>query len=178
MATSLEEQFAVLSHRLALNFDTPSCSGSKRRNAERNQMVQVEKHMRVCLGAKQGSETIMTVAASEPILVEAAATVMQHKDFSSCCALRKILRWPRMSRGDRGELIVANITIDTLDGLAFKYGNLSSFVVKMTSYFEALFAEDLYRHNIHNAMPSRLRDDSNHQVLQRLGIDRWLHHGA
>jgi hypothetical protein len=47
--------------------------------------------MRVCLGAKEGSETILTVAASEPILVEAAATVMQHKGFSFCCALREIL---------------------------------------------------------------------------------------
>jgi hypothetical protein len=119
MATSLEEQFAVLSHRLALDFDTPSCSGSKRRDAERNQMVQVEKHTRVCLGIKEGFDNVVTVAASEPILVEAAATVMQHKDWNSCRALREILKWPRMSNGDRGELIVANITIDTLDGLAF-----------------------------------------------------------
>jgi len=56
VATSLEEQFAVLSHRLALDFDTPSCYGSKRRDAERNQMVQVEKHMRVCLGVKEGAK--------------------------------------------------------------------------------------------------------------------------
>jgi len=78
---------------------------------ERNQMVQVEKHMRVCLGVKEGFETIVTVASSEPILVEAAATVMQHEDFRSCRALREILKWPGMSKGDRGELIVANITL-------------------------------------------------------------------
>jgi hypothetical protein len=123
-------------------------------------MVQVEKHMRVCLGVKEGFETIVTVAASEPILVEAAATIMQHKDFSSCRALREILKWPGMSKGDRGELIVANITVDTLDSLTFKDGNLSSFVVKTTSYFEALFAQNLYKANIQNAVPSRLRDDS------------------
>lgn len=175
VATSLEEQFAVLSHRLALDFDTPSCSGSKRRNAEKNQMVQVEKHMRVCLGVKEGFETIVTVAASEPILVEAAATVMQHKDFSSCRALHEILKWPGMSKGDRGELIVANITIDTLDGLAFKDGNLSSFVIKTTSYFEALFAQNLYKDKIQNAKPSTLRDDSDDKTFGETFEDSYVY---
>jgi hypothetical protein len=160
MATSLEEQFAVLSHRLALEFDTTSCSGWKRWDAERNQIVQVKKHMRVCLDVEEGSETIVTVAASEPILVRAAATVMQHKDISSCRTLHDISKWPGIRKGDRGEHIVANITIDTLDGLAFKDRTLLSFVVKTTSYFEALFAQNLYKDNIQNAMPSRLRDDS------------------
>jgi hypothetical protein len=160
MATSLEEQFAVLSYRLALEFDTPSCSGWKRWDAERNQIVQVKKHMRVCLDVEEGSETIVTVAASEPILVRAAATVMQHKDFSSCRTLHDISKWPGIRKGDRGEHIVANITIDTLDGLAFKDRTLLSFVVKTTSYFEALFAQNLYKDNIQNAMPSRLHDDS------------------
>jgi len=175
MATSLEGQFAVLSHRLALDFDTPSCSGSKRRNAEKNQMVQVEKHMRVCLGVKEGFETIMTVAASEPILVQAAATVMQHKDFSSCRALREILKWPGMSKGDRGELIVANITIDTLDGLAFKDGNLSSFVIKTTAYFEALFVQNLYKDKIQNAKPSTLRDDSDDKTFGETFKDSYVY---
>jgi hypothetical protein len=175
MATSLEEQFAVLSHRLALDFDTPSCSGSKRRNAEKNQMAQVEKHMRVCLGIKEGFETIVTVAASEPILVKAAATVMQHKDFSSCRALREILKWPGMSKGDRGELIVANITIDTLDGLAFKDGNIPSFVIKTTSYFEALFSQNLYKKNIQNAKPSKLRDESDDKTFGETFKDSYLY---
>jgi hypothetical protein len=121
--------------------------------------------MRVCLGVKEGFESIVTVAASEPILVEAAATVMQHKDFSSCRALRKILKWPGMSKGDRGELIVANITIDTLDSLAFKDGSVSSSVVMTTSYFEALFAQNLHKEHIQNARPSRLRDDSENKTF-------------
>ena len=37
-------------------------------------MTQVEKFMRVCLGIKEGFESAVTVAASEPILTEA----MQH----------------------------------------------------------------------------------------------------
>ena len=175
MATSMEEQFAVLSHRLALDFDTPACSSSKQRNAEKNQMVQVEKHMRICLGVKEGFETIVTVAASEPILVEAAATVMQHKDFSSCRALREILKWPGMSKGDRGELIVTNITIDTLDGLAFKNRKLSSFVIKMTEYFEALFAQNLYKNKIQNAKPSTLRDGSDDKTFGETFNDSYVY---
>jgi hypothetical protein len=73
-------------------------------------MGQVEKHMHVCLGVTEGFESVVTVAASEPILVEAMATIMQHLKFSSCQALRQILQWPGMSKGDPGEL---NITIDT-----------------------------------------------------------------
>jgi hypothetical protein len=61
-----------------------------------------------------------------------------------------------LSEGDRGKLIVANITIDTLDGLSFQ--KVKSFVVKATSYIEALFAQGLYTDNIQDAMPSRLRD--------------------
>lgn len=157
---SKEELFAILSHRLALDFNTPACSGSRRRSAEKNQMVQVEKHMRVCLGVREGFESLVTVAASEPILVEAAATIMQHKEFSSCLALREILGWPGMSKGDRGELIVAHITIDTIDHLSFNNRKLKSFIVKATSYFEALFAQELYQDHIKKAMPSKLRDDN------------------
>lgn len=47
----------------------------------------------MCLGVKEGVESIVIVA-SEPVLVEAAAIVMQPYDFSSCDALRKILTWP------------------------------------------------------------------------------------
>src|SRR5438552_15351502 len=102
-----------MSRRLALDFKTAVCSGSVRRNAENNQMVQVEKHMRVCLGVKEGFESVVTVAASEPILTEAAAAVMQGKGFSSCRALQKILEWPGMSKGNCGALIVCDIRFPT-----------------------------------------------------------------
>lgn len=175
MATSWEQQFAVMSHRLVLAFDTPSCSGLDRRNAERSQMVQVEKYMRVCLHAKQGFESIVTVAASEPILAEAAAIVMQHKEFRSCRSLREILVSPGMSKGDRGELIVSNITIDTLDGLAFRNPKKPSFVVKTTSYFEALFAQNIYNDVIRDAQPSRLRSDSELKTFAQTFEDSYIY---
>jgi len=139
-----EEQFAVMSRRLVLDFNTTVLAGAERRQAERDQMTQVEKYMRVCLGVKEGFESAVTVAASEPILTEAAATIVQHiQTFRSCRALRNILQWPGMSKGDRGELIVCNITIDTLDSLMFKDRQLQSFIVSATSYFEALWLKPL-----------------------------------
>ena len=59
-------------------------------------------------------------------------------------------------------VIVANIAIDTLDSLSFQQEKLKSFIVKATSYFEALFAQRLYTTNIQGAMPSlRNIDDDN-----------------
>jgi len=72
-----------MSRRLALDFNTTVCFGSERTEAESNQMIQVERHMRVCLGIKPWFESFVTVAASEPVLTEAAATVMQY-NFRSC----------------------------------------------------------------------------------------------
>ncbi|KAF8328923.1 uncharacterized protein EI90DRAFT_3155623 [Cantharellus anzutake] len=84
---------------------------------------------------KDGFESVVTVAASEPILTEAAAIILRtvrDKD-RSCQMLRDILEWPGMSKGDRGELITCNIIIDT-----------------------ALFTHDIYRKSIKDSLPSRL----------------------
>ena len=115
--------------------------------------------MRVCLGIKAwfDHESVVTVAASEPVLTEAAATVMQY-NFRSCRALRGILQWPGMSKGEQGELVTCDISIDTLDSLMFEDKALRSLVVDATSYFEALFASDIYEKKIEDSFPSKLRE--------------------
>jgi hypothetical protein len=158
-------QFAVMSRRLALDFDTTVCDGKEREEAERNQMVQVERHMRVCLAVKEGLDSAVTVAASEPILSEAAATVMQHPSFRSSRALRNILQWPGMSKGDRGELITQNITIDTLDSVMFENHQLKSLSVEVTAYFQALFASDIYTTTIESMLPSRLGSEDRNRTF-------------
>ncbi|KAF8512030.1 hypothetical protein BU17DRAFT_69392 [Hysterangium stoloniferum] len=165
MKLRVEEQFAVMSRRLALDFNTTALSGADRREADANEMVQVEKYMRVCLGVKAGFESVVTVAASEPMLTEAAATVMQHSNFKSCQALRQILEWPGMSKGDRGEVITCNITIDTLDRLMFQTKRLESesLIVPVTSYFEALFAQGIYNERIKDRVPSMLNTMSHNK---------------
>ncbi|KAF8523256.1 hypothetical protein BU17DRAFT_85925 [Hysterangium stoloniferum] len=165
MKLGIDEQFAVMSRRLALDFNTTTLSGADRREADANEMVQVEKYMRVCLGVKAGFESVVTVAASEPMLTEAAATVMQYSNFKSCQALRQILEWPGMSKGDRGEVITCNITIDTLDRLMFQTKQLESesLIVPVTSYFEALFAQGIYNERIKDRVPSMLNTMSHNK---------------
>jgi hypothetical protein len=153
-----ELEFAVMSRRLALDFDTTVCNGDDKSSAERNQMTQVERYMRVCLGVKEGLDSAVTVASSEPILSEAAATAMQQIRLRSCQSLRNILQWPGMSKGDRGELITCNISIDTLDSVMFVNRQLKSLSVEVTSYFQALFASDIYTKKIQSMLPSRLAD--------------------
>jgi hypothetical protein len=154
-----ELEFAVMSRRLALDFDTTACNGEEKSDAERNQMTQVEKYMRVCLEVKEGLGSAVTVASSEPILSEAAAIVMQQPRFRSCQSLRNILQWPGMSKGDRGELITCNISIDTLDSVMFENGQLKSLSVEVTSYFQALFASDIYTKKIQSMLPSKSADE-------------------
>jgi hypothetical protein len=61
------EQFAVMSESRRLMRDAERSQGYLAR------MTEVEKYMRVCLGIKEGFESVVTVAASEPILREAVA---------------------------------------------------------------------------------------------------------
>jgi len=172
---STEEQFAVISRRLVLDFNTTVLTGAERSKAEQDQMTQVEKHMRVCLGIKEQFESAVTVASSEPILTEAAATIAQHiQTFRSCRALRNILQWPGLSKGDRGELIVCNITIDTLDSLMFKDRQLQSLIVNATSYFEALFGSKHYE-TIRNSLPSKLGHEDDNKTFAEIFKDARLY---
>jgi len=72
--------------------------------------------------------------------------------------LRGILQWPGMSKGEQGELVTCDISIDTLDSLMFEDKALRSLVVDATSYFEALFASDIYEKKIKDSFPSKLRE--------------------
>jgi len=147
-------------------------------------MVQVEKYMRVCLGVKDGLESVVTVAASEPILTEAAAAVMQYPfqhrfqhRFRSCQALRRILEWPGMSKGDRGELITSNITIDTLDRFMFRDHTIGSksLIVPVTSYFKALFTQGIYDKKIWDSFPSMLGSDSHDKSFVEMFKDSHIY---
>ncbi|KAF8324658.1 uncharacterized protein EI90DRAFT_3074728, partial [Cantharellus anzutake] len=155
---TLDEKFAVMSHRLVLDFNTSIYFGRHRTLAVRNQMNQVERHMRVCLGVKDGFESVVTVAASEPILTEAAAIILCtiRDKVRSCQMLRDILEWPGMSKGDRGELITCNIILDTVDDLMSREGRWEPGGVMVTSLFEALFTHDIYHKSIKDSLPSRL----------------------
>jgi hypothetical protein len=124
-------------------------------------MVQAEKHMRVRLGAKERFESLVTcsIFGANPGRDCGHCHAAQRLQFSSCAITNLTIVWNE--QGGAGGTHVANIIIDTLDSLSFREGKLQTFVVKATSYFEALFAQGLYKDRIQNARPLRLRDDGN-----------------
>jgi len=71
----------------------------------------------VCLGIKEGSQSPVTVAASEPRPRHPSCSTFRPYDLVEHC--ETFLQLPGMSKGDRGEPIVWNITTNALDSLMF-----------------------------------------------------------
>ncbi|KAI9462849.1 hypothetical protein BJY52DRAFT_1352771 [Lactarius psammicola] len=70
--------------------------------------VQIDGHMRVCIGAPDERTPVHSIAASETILSEVASLVMRHGyKFYLPDALLDVLDTYAISHGDRGELLVA-----------------------------------------------------------------------
>ncbi|KAI0247841.1 hypothetical protein BJV78DRAFT_1285209 [Lactifluus subvellereus] len=87
-ADTRHQRYAVLSQRLALDINTTAYTSTYRIGATAT-LEQITNHMRVCVEIGEGNETIRGIAASEPILSEAASF------------------WFSIHLGDRGELLVA-----------------------------------------------------------------------
>jgi len=100
-----------LAQRLALDIDT---TGYVARGFMRNATVaekareQVANHMRVCLALSKDLVDVYTVAASEPILSEAASFILRnYSNFGLFSTLTNVLDSYSISPGDNGELLVA-----------------------------------------------------------------------
>jgi len=108
---SSERGCAVLSQRLALDIKATGyvASGFKRNVtiAEKAQ-EQIANHMRVCVAIPEDLVAIYGIAASEPILSEAASYIMRnYTNFSLFGTLSNVLDAYGISPGDCGELLVA-----------------------------------------------------------------------
>ncbi|KAH8992520.1 hypothetical protein EDB92DRAFT_1858291 [Lactarius akahatsu] len=96
---------AVLSQRLALDLDGTT-SGFTRIHDK--VQLQISNFMRVCVSIPRDSAAVRSVAASEPILSEAASLIMRgHLNFNLPDALINILGPYATSHGDGRELLVA-----------------------------------------------------------------------
>ncbi|OCH85213.1 hypothetical protein OBBRIDRAFT_860305, partial [Obba rivulosa] len=135
---------AVLAPRLALQFKSrPQPESSRQEDME---MQQVENHLRVCLSIDTAFTSMLTVAPSEPTVVEAAAKVMRTPGFVSCTALQTVLRSPNMSKGDRGELVVANILLQALDDYAFgTSATRVHYITPTIKFFETLLPDAAFK---------------------------------
>ncbi|OCH85212.1 hypothetical protein OBBRIDRAFT_839140 [Obba rivulosa] len=152
---SESQLLAVLAPRLALEFKP----GSRHPGVWGGdiEMNQVEKHLRICLALNPNSSTVATctIAASEPTVVEAAAWIMRRKGFESYKALRYVMQNTKLSRGNGGELVMANIIIDALDECTFdkEIGTRSRFVVPVTDFFKRLLRRHAFD-SLMQALPS------------------------
>jgi hypothetical protein len=98
---------AVLSQRLALDIDSTGYVLSPQVSPYQTTMEQIANHMRICVEIGVQTETIRGIAASEPILSEAASYVMrQNPKLNLAENLSHILSGFSIN-GDRGELLVA-----------------------------------------------------------------------
>jgi hypothetical protein len=109
-----DQKCAVLSQRLALDINSSAyvTSGSTR-NYEMayKAQLQISNHMRVCIAIPEDLVAVRGVAASEPILSEAASSIMSSgptpSKFDLPNALIDVLDSYAIDHGERGELLVA-----------------------------------------------------------------------
>ncbi|KAF8492187.1 hypothetical protein F5888DRAFT_1619276, partial [Russula emetica] len=99
---------ACLSVRFALEFNMDGTSGDVAR-------TQVERHMRLCLAATAGRDTLVTLAGSEPILAEAAYELMKGTQSNPVHHLAHHLDLNCVDRGRRGELVAALLIMRACD---------------------------------------------------------------
>ncbi|KAH9042332.1 hypothetical protein EDB84DRAFT_1472869 [Lactarius hengduanensis] len=111
LSLSTDQQCAVLSQRLALDIDSSAyiTSGSTRNYVMADKVqLQIANHMRVCISIPRDLVAVRGVAASEPILSEAASCIMRGDyNFDLSDALFNVLDSYAINHGDRGELLVA-----------------------------------------------------------------------
>jgi hypothetical protein len=91
---------ACLSQRLPLKFHSASFISQAR------ELKQVQDHMRVCLPFDADFESITTACSSEPLLSEAAYSIMAQPSFNAPKAFKSVLDGFSMKKGERGEFLV------------------------------------------------------------------------
>jgi hypothetical protein len=113
------QQCAVLSQRLALEINSATyiISGSTRNYDMLHKLqTQIASHMRVYVAFPRDLTTVRGIAASEPVLSEAASVIMRtYNHFELSQALLDVLNSFAIDHGDRGELVVAALFMRARD---------------------------------------------------------------
>jgi hypothetical protein len=95
-----DEKLACLAARIYLNFHPTNLVDPS--NLE---SILVEKHMRICIAVVNQRTSLITVAPSEPLLAEAASSLMGRRDFNAPTSLLYGLQCSGIDKGDQGELV-------------------------------------------------------------------------
>ncbi|EPQ56924.1 hypothetical protein GLOTRDRAFT_137401 [Gloeophyllum trabeum ATCC 11539] len=137
---------ACLAIRFAFEF---RAKGPYEQQIEREQ---VECHMRICLAATPGFQTMVTVASSEPLLAEAAAIQLGRRVYFEQMA-RNLDAWG-VHRGDRGELAAMLLLMKARDNVVY-WGKPRVFSV--VDFFGALLPSSAHQ-KLKDALPSVSRE--------------------
>lgn len=153
--------------RLALQFNATTLAA---RNSE---FEQIENHMRICIAVKEENETAVSIAASEPILAEAAEHIQHKLKVNLPEELRNLLQGPGLNKGDRGELVAVLLLTLARDKVVRSEGNNLRRDVGLLSFLEALLAPKW--HDILDALPTHNGKDKTSKPLREAFSNARLH---
>ncbi|KAF8264913.1 hypothetical protein EI94DRAFT_409046 [Lactarius quietus] len=164
---------ACLSVRFALDFDLADKSG---RDVS---LTLIERHMRLCVAATTGFEKLVTTAASEPFLAEAARELML--SFAPFGAVRLLAENPSLSNiirvgGQHGELIAALIIMRARDAAAVVTEYKSSRAISVNDFMRALLPIPAYETFV-SAKPQYWRTGEDMPFSKAFeGYSTWFNH--
>ncbi|KAH9039905.1 hypothetical protein EDB84DRAFT_1019205 [Lactarius hengduanensis] len=167
------QEFSILSQRLALSFNSTAYATKNSTAAQDTtsdptrtrkydmlleEQYQISNFMRVCVFISEDLVTMRGVAASEPILSEAASSIMRdNPHFNLPDALINILDSYAIDHGDRGELLVAAFFTRARDMYAHKKRD-ELFPYEPTRFCPTFSVKDLLAHLFHPERFSTMLD--------------------
>jgi hypothetical protein len=161
-------KFAILASRIPFKFNPVSP------RAVRNEQIQVEKHLRICINMREGFAGVETVAASEPLLAEAAREFMITTEMNSPIELQNALAKAGTDRGDRGEVMAMLLLTQSYDiaRVHFEERNSHPFhpVVPLSDFLEALFPMEA-KDRVGNTFPNHATPGMEHVTLNEAFSD-------
>ena len=147
LANDRSGSLACLSVRFALEFNMDGTAGDIVR-------TQVERHMRLCLAATAGRDTLVTLAGSEPLLAEAAYELMKGTQSNPVHYLANHSDLNCVDRGRRGEVVAALLIMRACDAARAVSGRRW---VSVEVFMEELLPPDEYR-TLKKSFPTFYRD--------------------
>src|SRR3984885_5392199 len=184
---STNQECAVLSQRLALDINSSAYLTSGKWNHDMSLKVQTQiaSHMRVCVAIPKDLINVRGIAASEPILSEAASYIMRvYHNFDLCDALMNVLNSYSISHGEKGELLVAAFFtsardqhVNTTGFQPDKFGPPSTSICPIFTVMDLLrnlFQEDHFN-TIRDSSPSVCREDFSSQKFGEVFGNTKMH---
>lgn len=133
--------------------------------------------MRVCLKIEARFETMVTISPSEPILSEAAYTIMSNPSFNAPAVLQAVFNGFSIHKGDHGEfvaMLMLTIAHDNVVGIPVKHGLPKSRIMDVVAFLdEGVFRGlDEKKAKLQNNFPtSKMYFNHYIKVHEQAGID-------